>query len=201
MWNQRDPSLRKSGPGNVYVKNLDRNISNKALYDTFSLFGNILSCKVASDAQSGKSRGYGYIHYETAEAAKKAIERVNGMQFGDKAVEVKDFIEYVDRPKSENFTNTYVLRAGRQVVVRGLQSEAGRHLNGMQGTCMHLDTISARFCVRMDEADPPEKWKIIKKDNLDNRYWESNCFQAKVAADAPEAVVMTAAEAEAWDWC
>ena len=27
------------------VRNLDRNIDNKALYDTFSLFGNILSCK------------------------------------------------------------------------------------------------------------------------------------------------------------
>ena len=30
----------------LQVRNLDRNIDNKALYDTFSLFGNILSCKV-----------------------------------------------------------------------------------------------------------------------------------------------------------
>jgi len=109
MWSQRDPSLRKSGAGNIYVKNLDKNIDNKALYDTFSLFGNILSCKVAADA-TGNSYGYGFVHYETEDAAKLAIERVNGMQIGKKTVQVCEFEKRGEREKKDitNYTNIYI---------------------------------------------------------------------------------------------
>mmetsp|Transcript_27180 Transcript_27180/g.63240 ORF Transcript_27180/g.63240 Transcript_27180/m.63240 type:complete len:606 (-) Transcript_27180:55-1872(-) len=109
MWSQRDPTLRKTGAGNIYVKNLDSSIDNKALYDTFSLFGNILSCKVASDA-TGKSHGYGFVHYESEEAAKQAIEKVNGMMIGEKTVQVTMFVKRTERSPAdlENYTNLYV---------------------------------------------------------------------------------------------
>jgi len=108
MWSQRDPSGRKNAPGNIFVRNLDRNIDNKALFDTFSLFGKILSCKVACDP-TGKSRGYGFVNYEEEDAAKQAIERVNGMQIGDKTVEVSRFQKRDDRePAPTSYTNIYV---------------------------------------------------------------------------------------------
>lgn len=112
MWSQRDPSLRKSGVGNVFIKNLDKNIENKALYDTFSAFGNILSCKVAMDDR-GTSKGYGFVHFETEESAKKAIDKVNGMLLNGKKVYVGKFIPRIEREKqlgekAKLFTNVYV---------------------------------------------------------------------------------------------
>ena len=112
MWSQRDPALRRTGAGNVFIKNLDETIDNKALHDTFVAFGAIVSCKVAVD-ETGKSRGYGFVHYETTEAAEEAISQVNGMMLADKVVFVGKYVPKrerqakIDEVKSK-FTNLYV---------------------------------------------------------------------------------------------
>ncbi|KAF7597078.1 Protein phosphatase PP2A regulatory subunit B [Aspergillus hancockii] len=119
MWSQRDPALRKTGQGNVFIKNLDSAIDNKALHDTFAAFGNILSCKVAQD-EFGNSKGYGFVHYETAEAANNAIKHVNGMLLNDKKVFVGHHISKKDRQSKfeemkANFTNVYIKNVDPEV--------------------------------------------------------------------------------------
>lgn len=116
MWSQRDPALRKSGVGNVFIKNLDKSIDNKALYDTFSTFGNILSCKIMTDEKT-ESKGYGFVHFETQEAADKAIENVNNMLLNDKKVFVGKFLSKSQRVEAEGgprrkFTNVFVKNFG-----------------------------------------------------------------------------------------
>jgi polyadenylate-binding protein len=115
MWSQRDPSIRKSGVGNIFIKNLDKSIDNKALYDTFSAFGNILSCKIAMDEHG--SKGYGFVHFETEEAARNSIEKVNGMLLNGKKVFVGRFMTRRERidlmgDRAKKFTNVYVKNFG-----------------------------------------------------------------------------------------
>ncbi|CDH14617.1 probable Polyadenylate-binding protein,cytoplasmic and nuclear [Zygosaccharomyces bailii ISA1307] len=112
MWSQRDPSLRKKGSGNIFIKNLHPDIDNKALHDTFSVFGDILSCKIATD-ETGKSKGFGFVHFENDEIAKEAIDAINGMLLNGQEVYVAPHVSRKDRQSKleeakANFTNVYV---------------------------------------------------------------------------------------------
>jgi len=110
MWSQRDPSLRKSNVGNIFVKNLGKDVDNKVLYDSFSVFGNILSCKVSTD-ERGQSKGYGFVHFESAESAEAAVNDMNGKEINGKKWFVGPFQARKERTNDEpeeKWTNIYV---------------------------------------------------------------------------------------------
>jgi polyadenylate-binding protein len=149
MWSQRDPALRKTGQGNIFIKNLDDKIDNKvstgarvaqgrgkvakvgcclhtqALHDTFAAFGNILSCKVATD-ENGNSRGFAFVHYETGEAAEAAIKSVNGMLLNDKKVYVGHHVSKKERQSKveeqrAKFTNVFIKNLDPEIDQAGFE--------------------------------------------------------------------------------
>jgi len=50
---------------NIFVKNLHPDVTVKELESTMSQYGKIFTSKIAMNASTGQSRGYGYIQYES----------------------------------------------------------------------------------------------------------------------------------------
>uniref|UniRef100_A0A8C4REW4 RRM domain-containing protein n=1 Tax=Erpetoichthys calabaricus TaxID=27687 RepID=A0A8C4REW4_ERPCA len=83
---QHEVLLNNCKAGKICIGNLEKSIDSKDIYNTFSAFGNILSCRVFADENG--SRGFGYVHFEDQEAAQKAVQKLNGMLFNDQKVVV-----------------------------------------------------------------------------------------------------------------
>ncbi|XWS29801.1 hypothetical protein CRYUN_Cryun24cG0061700 [Craigia yunnanensis] len=129
MYSNRDPTVRKSGAGNIFIKNLDKTIDNKALHDTFSTFGNILSCKIATD-HSGQSKGYGFVQFDNEESAQNAINKLNGMLLNDKQVFVGPFLCKQERESvvdKAEFNNVYVKNLSESATDEDLKNVFGEY--------------------------------------------------------------------------
>lgn len=129
MYSHRDPSIRKSGAANIFIKNLDKAIDNKALHDTFSNFGPILSCKIATDA-SGQSKGYGFVQFEQDDAAQNAIDKLNGMLLNGKQVFVGPFVRKQEREQANGkvkFNNVFVKNLSESTTDEDLRRSFGEY--------------------------------------------------------------------------
>lgn len=97
--------------GNVFISNLDKKMDTKALYDIFSAFGDIVSCKVICDEYD--SCGYGFVLFKTEEAARNAILKSKGMLLNGVRIYVSremsedDIIEIMTE-KTKKFNYVYV---------------------------------------------------------------------------------------------
>ncbi|PUZ47902.1 hypothetical protein GQ55_7G203300 [Panicum hallii var. hallii] len=131
MYSNRDPSSRRSGSANIFIKNLDKAIDNKTLHETFSTFGTILSCKVAMD-EVGQSKGFGFVQYEKEEEAQAAIKSLNGMLINDKPVYVGPFLRKQERDHSfdkTKFNNVFVKNLSESTTKEDLVKIFGEYGN------------------------------------------------------------------------
>lgn len=62
---------------NIYVGNMNFNLSNEDLFNLFSQFGEVSSAKIINDKETGRSKGFGFVEMENAEDALKAIASLN----------------------------------------------------------------------------------------------------------------------------
>lgn len=75
---------------NIFVGSLPFNLQEAELQGVFEEYGEVSSCKIITDKFSGRSKGFGFIEMSDDEAAKKAIEELNGAEIGGRAIVVNE---------------------------------------------------------------------------------------------------------------
>lgn len=76
-------------PCNLFIKNLDANISSSDLFNHFRRYGRIISARVMRDQETGNSKGFGFVSYTSAEEADKAKNSMHGKTLGTKQIVVR----------------------------------------------------------------------------------------------------------------
>lgn len=73
---------------NIYVSNLSFNVTDEDLQDYFAEYGEVSSAKVIMDKFTGKSRGFAFVEMSDDEAAKKAIQELDGASVDGRTIGV-----------------------------------------------------------------------------------------------------------------
>ena len=80
----------------IYVGNLSYNTTEDQLRDFFGQYGSIDDCKLISDFQTGRSKGFGFITYASDEEGTKALE-ANGIDLDGRKLKVNTAKESTGR--------------------------------------------------------------------------------------------------------
>ncbi|XP_020243055.1 polyadenylate-binding protein 2-like [Asparagus officinalis] len=187
MYSNRDPSTRTSAAANIFIKNLDKSIDNKALHDTFSAFGNVLSCKIATDA-SGQSKGYGYVQFDQEEAAQNAIDKLNGMALNDKVVYVGPFLRKQERENTadneskEKFSNVFVKNLSESTTEEDLSKVFAEFGQLTSTIVMKEDDGKSKCFGFVNFLNPDDAARAVKELNgkkFDDKEWYVGKAQKK----------------------
>lgn len=75
---------------NIYVGNLDFNVTEDELRQAFSSYGQVDNVTILKDRDTGQPRGFGFVEMANDEEADKAINGMNGAQLGSRAINVNE---------------------------------------------------------------------------------------------------------------
>lgn len=73
----------------LYVGNLPWATKAEDLADAFSQYGEVLSSRVITDRETGRSRGFGFVEVNDADA-EKMVAALNGTELGGRMITVNE---------------------------------------------------------------------------------------------------------------
>lgn len=75
---------------NIYVGNLDFGATEDSIRALFQEYGAIERVSLATDRDTGRSRGFAFVEMTNAAEADRAIEALNGREVGGRALNVNE---------------------------------------------------------------------------------------------------------------
>ncbi len=82
----------------IYVGNLPFSSREDDVRELFAQYGEVISVVLPTDRETGRPRGFGFVEM-SGEDATKAIDALNGKDFGGRALNVNQAREREDRPR------------------------------------------------------------------------------------------------------
>lgn len=86
---------------NIYVGNLSYGMNDSELEGVFAEFGQVISCKVINDRETGRSKGFAFVEMDNSDSGKAAIEKLDGKEFEGRNLKVNEARPREDRPRRE----------------------------------------------------------------------------------------------------
>jgi RNA recognition motif-containing protein len=74
----------------LFVAKLDYAVSSQDLQTVFEEYGNVVSCNVVNDRETGRSKGFGFVEMESADDARTAINQLDGSELRGRQMVVKE---------------------------------------------------------------------------------------------------------------
>lgn len=75
---------------NIYFGNLSYKVRENDLQEIVEEFGEVVSCKIIKDRDTGRSKGFGFVEFADAEAGQKAINELNEAELDGRTMVVKE---------------------------------------------------------------------------------------------------------------
>lgn len=75
---------------NIYFGNLSYGVRENDLQGILNEYGEVTSCKIIKDRETGRSKGFGFVEVADDDAGTKIIEELNGAEFDGRTMVVKE---------------------------------------------------------------------------------------------------------------
>lgn len=86
---------------NIFIANLDWEITSEDLMSTFSSFGTVRYAHVVYEPKTKRSKGFGYVEMENTDEAISAIQALNGLEVNGRPIDVKIASPKGNRPEKK----------------------------------------------------------------------------------------------------